>query len=125
MARILIADDDPSVREMLALILQSQGHEVVDAEDGAGALAAFDASNPDLLIVDLAMPEGGGLRVAKELRARTPPVTCPLIILTGYADAVQASELEELKTTAVLEKPLTLDMLFGALETALEQVAAK
>ena len=122
MARILIADDDASVREMLALILQSRGHEVVDAADAAEALEAFDASQPDVLLVDLAMPEGGGLRVARELRGRTPPVTCPIIILSGYADAVQATELEGLNTSAVIEKPLTLDVLYEALDAAVEQV---
>lgn len=124
MARILIADDDPSVREMLTLILQSRGHDVVDAADGQSALVAFDESSPDLLILDLAMPEGGGLRVAKELRERQPSVRCPIIILSGYADAVQASELEALSTSAIIEKPLALDVLYEALDGALEEVAA-
>lgn len=124
MARILIADDDPSVREMLTLILQSRGHEVAEAADGAAALEAFDDAKPDVLVVDLAMPEGGGMRVARELRERTPPETCPIIILSGYTDAVQADELSAINTTAVLEKPLTLDTLYAALDIALEQVGA-
>lgn len=124
MARILIADDDPSVVEMLTLILQSRGHEVVDAADADGALQAFDENAPDFIVVDLAMPQGGGLRIARELRGRTPPVTCPIIILTGYADAVQETELAELNTSAVLEKPLTLDTLYAAVDVAVEQLAA-
>ena len=124
MARILIADDDPTVREMLTLILQSRGHETHEAADGAEALAAHDAWGPDLLVVDLAMPEGGGLQVARELRSRTPPVRCPIIILTGYADAVQAQELQELDATAVLQKPLTLQALFSALDEALKRVTS-
>lgn len=124
MARILIADDDASVREMLTLILQARGHDVIDAADAEQALDAFDASKPDVLVVDLAMPEGGGLRVARELRERTPPEKCPIIILSGYADAVQATELDELQTSAVIEKPLTLDVLYTALDAALEQVAS-
>lgn len=123
MARILIADDDPPVREMLTLILESKGHEVTAAADARHALDAFDTAQPDVVMVDLAMPQGGGLHVARELRSRTPPQTCPIIILSGYAEAVEERELEGLNTTAILEKPLTIDALYTALDAALDQVA--
>lgn len=73
-AHILIADDDPHIREVIRFALTREGFAVIEAADGAGALKQFAASEPDLVILDVGMPEGDGLDVCREIRRthRTP-----------------------------------------------------
>lgn len=73
-ARILIADDDAHIREVIRFALTREGHQVIEARDGAEALRLFAAENPDLVILDVGMPEADGLDVCREIRRthRTP-----------------------------------------------------
>jgi diguanylate cyclase (GGDEF)-like protein len=83
-ARILIADDDPDILTLVALVLRREGHEVVPASNGAEALALARESEPDLLLLDVSMPEMDGYAVCRALQengASSPPV----IFLTAHA----------------------------------------
>ena len=74
MARILLIDDDDSVRTMLRLTLAHFGHSVIEARNGKEGLELFQHANADLLITDIVMPEKEGLEVLMELRKKHPPV---------------------------------------------------
>lgn len=83
--RILVADDDPGIREVLAYALDREGMEVIESRDGAEALAAATGQSPDLVILDIGMPEMDGLDVCRELR-RTSQV--PVLFLTARDDEI-------------------------------------
>ncbi len=83
MARILLIDDDDSVRTMLRLTLAHFGHTVIEARNGKEGLELFQHANADLVITDIVMPEKEGLEVLMELRKKHPPVK--IIAISGGA----------------------------------------
>ena len=81
MAEILIAEDDASIREWVAVALEADGHSVRSAVDGAAALAAYAEHRPDLLVLDVMMPKKSGYDVCQEIRRRDPSL--PILMLTA------------------------------------------
>jgi two-component system response regulator MtrA len=92
MARIVIADDDADIRELVVFKLRHAGHEVVPVGDGAAAVAACAAQRPDLVILDVMMPGMNGLEAARALRADAAMAGLPIIMLTARA---QESDIEQ------------------------------
>lgn len=82
-ARVLVVDDEPIVREVVARYLARAGYEVDTAADGDAALAAFDAETPDLVLLDLMLPRRDGFEVFEGIRRRFPT---PVIMLTARGD---------------------------------------
>lgn len=119
MARILIADDDPGAREMLSRICAFQGHDVEHVGDAARAQAAFERERPDLVLLDLAMPLGGGKTFLKAIREQATEPQVPVIVISGYVDVLEPEERESLGATAILKKPLEFAVVMNAIETAL------
>ena len=81
MAEILIAEDDASIREWVAVALEADGHSVRSAVDGAAAMAAYAERRPDLLVLDVMMPKKSGYDVCQEIRRRDPSL--PILMLTA------------------------------------------
>ncbi len=119
MARILIADDDEGAREMLGRVCAFHGHEVESARDAARALAAYQSFQPQVLIVDLAMPLGGGLQLVRDIRAEVGDDLCPILVVSGYASTLDEAERAEFNAVAYLEKPLEITVLTSAIDQAL------
>jgi two-component system response regulator MprA len=84
--RVLVVDDDPSLRRMLHRTLAAEGYAVTVAADGGGALAAVEQAAPDVIVLDVTMPAVDGLAVARRLRARG--LATPILMLTAR-DAVE------------------------------------
>jgi signal transduction histidine kinase/CheY-like chemotaxis protein len=106
-ARVLVADDDPMVREVLAWQLIAQGYRVTQASDGLAALAELEAGNvPDLLVTDFAMPGMNGLVLIQEARRHRRGL--PALLLTGYADGNIVDDVltMELDPIILLRKPV-------------------
>lgn len=103
--RILLVDDDESIRQFVALALSDAGHEVVTAENGRDALALAARSRPDLIVLDLRMPVMDGWAFAQEYRA-TPRPHAPIVVLTAARDAAQSAA--EVQAEACLAKPFAL-----------------
>jgi two-component system response regulator ResD len=82
-AKILVVDDEPNIREVVGLYLRRDGHEVVSATDGEEALEVFGRSEPDLVVLDLMLPNMGGLEVCRRMRAER---RVPLIMLTARGE---------------------------------------
>src|SRR5688572_8857075 len=118
MSRILIADDEIAMRDMLSLACRLDGHQVQQAVDTASAIAAYAAFRPDLLLLDLSMPGGGGVEVLHQLRATHGAQVCPVIIITGYLDSLPEHMRTELGARAFIEKPFTMDTLRTTVRTA-------
>jgi DNA-binding response OmpR family regulator len=85
MPTVLVADDDPDVRDVVVFKLEQSGYEVLAAEDGGVALELARSVMPDLLVLDVMMPRMTGLDVCRELRARESTASIPIILLTARA----------------------------------------
>lgn len=92
MAKIVIADDDADIRELVAFKLRHAGHEVVAVGDGTAAVEACDSERPDLVILDVMMPGMNGLDVARHIRADEALAGLAIILLTARA---QESDIEQ------------------------------
>ncbi|GAA1478775.1 hypothetical protein GCM10009623_32210 [Nocardioides aestuarii] len=91
MARILVADDDVDIRELVEFKLSTMGHDIVAVGDGAAAVDACRLSKPDLAVLDVMMPGVSGLDAIKEIRADPGLADLPVILLTARA---QESDVE-------------------------------
>lgn len=119
--KILIVDDDSSVRFAFAEFLKDAGFLVAEAANGKEGLSAFtNGSYPDLVLLDLAMPEMGGLFVLSEVRKIAPDV--PIILITAYGDMSTAVEVMKLGAYDFLAKPPDFDYLLLIIERALDRV---
>jgi len=103
--RILVVDDEPMVRSVLARLLTMRGHTVVQAASGAEALTVLDRSEFDLVFTDQGMPEMNGRLLARKIRGRYS--TLPIVLLTGDTEAGK----EDAHVTRVMSKPFKLDAL--------------
>ncbi|MFN5497377.1 MAG: response regulator [bacterium] len=106
-AVILVVDNDPSVRNYLAHVIQGAGYECVTAATGAQALAEWQDRSFDLVVTDLNMPNGDGIALAKALQ-RSEAV--PIVFITGFAGDHKKG-IAQVKGAAVLEKPFDADDL--------------
>ena len=91
MARILVADDDVDIRELVEFKLSTMGHDIVAVGDGAAAVDACRASKPDLAVLDVMMPGVSGLDAIREIRSDPGLSDLPVILLTARA---QESDVE-------------------------------
>jgi DNA-binding response OmpR family regulator len=85
-AKVIIAEDDPLVARIVSHRLGKGGHLITHVTDGAAALAAIAGTRPDLLILDIKMPEMDGLEVLRRLRADAATRTLPVILLTALGE---------------------------------------
>jgi PAS domain S-box-containing protein len=104
-ARVLVVDDDPSVREFLCFLLEQQGYEVTQAGTGREAIALVKASPVDLLVTDLVMPEIEGLETIQTLRKLQPELL--IIAISGYQDGRFLTIASKLGSSATLAKPFS------------------
>ena len=86
--RVLVVEDDPSVRGLLHTLLSAEGYDVSTASDGLAGLVKATATHPSLVLLDLMMPDLGGVRVLEELRDDPELADIPVIVVTGKIDAV-------------------------------------
>jgi two-component system nitrogen regulation response regulator NtrX len=119
MASVLIVDDEPNIRRMLAALLVGEGYEVRDAPDGASGVAAAAEGVPDAVLLDLMMPGAlDGLATLAKLRERDPEL--PVIMMSGRAGLSDAVRATKLGAFNFLEKPLSPETVLLALITALD-----
>jgi two-component system cell cycle response regulator CpdR len=119
MARILLAEDDDAIRELVARALGEDGHELTAAPNGAAALDALSGKNGefDLLLTDVRMPVMDGIQLALAAGRDHPDLT--IMLMTGYADQRErAHELDAL-VHDVINKPFTVEQIKGAVREAL------
>jgi len=119
MAQILIVDDEVGIRELLSEILTDEGHDVRAAEDAAGARAARNAARPDLVLLDIWMPDTDGITLLKEWAA-AGQLSMPVIMMSGHGTIDTAVEATRIGATEFLEKPIGMHKLMAAVDRALE-----
>lgn len=106
--RILIVDDQPSIRGVLEVALSEAGAEVWSAPDGATALASLDTALPDLILLDLAMPRMSGWQVIERLRASPRTAPTPVVLQTSAADYASFDRARRQGVAAFISKPFRL-----------------
>jgi CheY-like chemotaxis protein len=121
---VLIAEDDPDMRRMLATLLRMAGHRVVEAVDGADLLARLDPADDDsrpepvdVIVSDVDMPQLSGLDLLAALRCSR--WTTPVVLVTASGDAEPRAEARELGAAALLDKPLDPEALRRAVAAAI------
>ena len=121
MAKILVIDDEPVVRALLDILLSQKGYDVVLADGGWEGLELYRREHPDVVVLDLKMPELDGVTVLKHIRSID--LTQPVIILTGAATPETKQQVLELGVTEIVEKEFTLDLLGDALKRLLKKTS--
>jgi PAS domain S-box-containing protein len=113
--KVLVIDDDPDVRRFIVQCLETLDYDVTQAEHGEAGLARLDRDQPNLLIVDFAMPGLNGAAVAAEARRRQPGL--PVILVTGYADTKAVERVVGMES--ILRKPFKVEDLASSMRRAL------
>jgi DNA-binding NtrC family response regulator len=118
MATILVVDDELGIRALLSEILTDEGHTVELAENAAQARQVRELLRPDLVLLDIWMPDVDGITLLKEWGA-SAQLSMPVIMMSGHGTIDTAVEATKYGATAFLEKPITLQKLLRAVEQAL------
>ena len=118
MATILVVDDELGIRALLSEILSDEGHTIELAENAQQARASRERSRPDLVLLDIWMPDVDGITLLKEWGS-TGQLTMPVIMMSGHGTIDTAVEATKFGAMAFLEKPITLQKLLRAVEQAL------
>jgi two-component system KDP operon response regulator KdpE len=116
-ASILVVDDEPAIRRLLRTSLSSQGFQVLEAPDGRHALAEIEKSHPDLIILDLGLPDISGLDLIRTLR--TGDSNIPILVLSSRADETGKVEALDLGADDYVTKPFGTGELFARVRAAL------
>jgi DNA-binding NtrC family response regulator len=120
MANILVVDDELGIRDLLSEILNDEGHSVELAENAAEARAARSRSRPDLVLLDIWMPDTDGVTLLKEW-STTGMLSMPVIMMSGHATIETAVEATKIGAQSFLEKPITMQKLLKAVENGLSR----
>ena len=124
MATILVVDDELGIRALLSEILTDEGHTVELAENAAQARQKREAVRPDLVLLDIWMPDVDGVTLLKEWSAGGQ-LSMPVVMMSGHGTIDTAVEATKFGATAFLEKPITLQKLLRAVEQSLAKPGAR
>ncbi len=114
--RLLVAEDEPPIRRFLRTSLGAQGHQVLEAEDGAAALAMLRRNAVDVLILDLGLPGMDGFAVIRQLRETGSSI--PIIVLSARADEAGKVRALDLGADDYVTKPFGIDELLARIRAA-------
>jgi DNA-binding NtrC family response regulator len=120
MANILVVDDEMGIRELLSEILGDEGHVVITAENAQQARESRAGSTPDLVLLDIWMPDTDGVTLLKEWQ-RDGLLTMPVIMMSGHATIDTAVEATRIGALNFLEKPIALQKLLKAVQQGLSR----
>jgi DNA-binding response OmpR family regulator len=104
--RILVADDDDGLRQLLRLILAREGYEVIEAANGEQALALAIAVNPAIILLDVMMPGLDGYDVCRRLKNDQRTGDVPVVFVSAAEDVMRRNELQKLGAAACIKKPI-------------------
>jgi DNA-binding NtrC family response regulator len=117
-ARILVIDDDDSVRDILSQMLKAKGHRVVAASGGEEGIEHFKNGNFDLVFTDLGMPKVSGWEVGKAIKGINPRI--PVAMITGWGMELSRAKMSENGIDLVISKPFDFDRVLRLVSEALE-----
>ncbi len=120
MGRILVVDDEEIVRKVVGDFLSERGHEVHTAEDAHTTFVLIGKESPDIVVLDIFLPDMGGLELLFQLKQLSPKL--PILMITGLRDIEIARWAMQLGAYEFVTKPINLQLLLEAIEFKLAQV---
>ena len=114
---ILIIDDEPAIRQSMSAIFSDEGYTVICAEDGTQALGLLEKETPDLIFLDIWLPDSDGLKLLPGLKKEHPQM--PIIMISGHGTIETAVQATKMGAFDFIEKPLSLDKLVITASNAL------
>lgn len=127
MAKILIIDDDLDITKSIQVILDSKGHEVITAPDGVAGVSSVRENKPDLIILDVLMPQMDGFAVARKIKSDENTKNIPILMLTSVKEKMgldfknEAGDDVWLPVDDYCEKPLSHEQLFEKIDKLLNK----
>ncbi len=121
MAKILVVDDDIHATTLFKTILNAKGFEALIVNDSAIAVQTADSTNPDLIILDLMMPEPNGFEVCRMLRADPKYSRTPIVIFTAMGDSESKATALEAGANEFLTKPFRVEDLMQKIKSLIEK----
>jgi DNA-binding response OmpR family regulator len=121
MPKILIIEDEADIARVLAKRLLAEKLEVITATDAYQGFSSAIKERPDLIILDLMLPAGGGLSVLKNIRASSNIINTPVVVITGIQDAVYEQKVKDEGVEAFIKKPYDYAELKGILQDILSK----
>lgn len=112
---LLLVEDDSLLRHAFRLLLEGQGYRITEAGSVADAISSATTETPDLVLLDLGLPDAPGLDVARALRKHPPTAVIPIIALTGRVGAAEKEECLQAGCTSFLAKPIEPKVLMKRL----------
>jgi DNA-binding response OmpR family regulator len=122
MTRILVVEDDPAIRRLVVFTLQQEGFEVSVAEDGLSAIASFERDTPDLVVLDLCLPDIHGFEVCKRIREYAPR---PVLMLTAMSQENDIVQGFQVGADDYLTKPFSVKVLVARVEALVRRTGGR
>jgi DNA-binding response OmpR family regulator len=119
MAKILVVEDDKKIALALMVRLRAKGHDVSIAQDALAGLNLANTQKPNLVLLDIGMPAGGGFGLAEKMQNLSATAGTPIIFLTASKDPQYRKRAEELGAAAYVEKPYDADDLLATIDRVL------
>ena len=116
MTRVLVIDDEPAIADVLRMLLEFRGHEVLTADDGSRGFATAQRQSPDVIVLDLMMPVMDGFTALEALRSDERTAEIPVVILSALGAAEVRQRCRDLGARAFLQKPYNPEDLLRAVE---------
>ena len=114
--RVLIVEDDPTVRKLLADLLESEGYAVTETDSVLGAMGLVRQIRPCIILLDLGLPYRSGASLLADVRAEASTAHIPVLVISGLSEALTAER--RALATAVIEKPFCADALLESVRAA-------
>jgi DNA-binding response OmpR family regulator len=118
--KILVADDEPHIRDLLKLLLEDEGYDVVEAEDGEEAYQVAKDEKPDVIILDIMMPKVDGYQAYHSIRSDADLKGIPILILTAKSEPIYNRISKGIGADAHITKPFDADEVLSKLKKFIE-----
>lgn len=114
--KVMIADDDKELCQLLGTVLRSKGHEVLFAFDAAQTLVLAKNNTPDVIALDINMPGGTGVGALQKLKLNMKTSMIPVLVITASTDAQHSERVQQIGAAEFMQKPLDVEEFCSALE---------
>ncbi|MBN1893879.1 response regulator [bacterium] len=123
-SKILVVDDDPGIRKLLSTFLEREGYEIVQAEDGLAGVECAKKNQPDLILLDVVMPNMDGLTAARLIKFYKPLSEVPIVFLTAKDTDKEIHLAQEARADAYITKPFDVRQVIKVVKELLAKPAA-
>jgi DNA-binding response OmpR family regulator len=123
--KILIVDDDRQITSLLASRLKANKYEILVAYDGAQAVAKAISEKPDLILLDMKMPAGGGISAMENLKKSADTAVTPVIVITAYPSLEIQQKVKEMGAVDFISKPFEAEDMLSRIRKALNEVSPR